>query len=271
MIAALIVAKSFSATGADLAINTSTKLMGTATLGTAGFVGRRTIGAGSAGLAQSVRSSRIGKTEFGRNLAGVFDRGSRASFDARNTGAVKSLSKNKVLPVNLGKAAPTGEHGGFHGVEEAAITARTKYADTLKMSDAQIKETARLKDVRKKLDSDWKSRNAELGNKIDTGTKDATKNAKDRADLVAQQATAQKEWEAAFTSGNVAAQGVASQKKASITAQISSLDDTIAAGTRDLKKAQDDRATEEKAYNEKIAGIKDDLIKNDHACNMPIT
>ncbi len=123
MIASLIVASKMGAMGASFATKTAAGM----TLGTVGFVGRRTVGRASTYAASRIRGSSLGETALGKRLAGVADYGSKASFSLRNVSS-GGLSK---LGLDVGKANKTASHG-YHGIEEMAVKERVDYAKSLK-------------------------------------------------------------------------------------------------------------------------------------------
>ncbi len=124
LLAATQSAKDMSAIGSS----TATKFAGAATFGTIGFVSRRTVGAAASHASRAIRSSPIGTTEFGRSLAGVADKGARASFDFRTTAGGKALAGRTG---DLGKPSKAASHG-MHGIEEKAEKERVDYAKSLK-------------------------------------------------------------------------------------------------------------------------------------------
>lgn len=123
MMASLVTANKMGATGAKFA----TKTAGALTIGTAGFVGRRTLGRASTRIANNIRRSPLGETEAGRRLAGIADYGSKASYSMRNVTG-KALEGTGV---DVGKANKTAAHG-YHGIEEKAVKDRVEYAKSLK-------------------------------------------------------------------------------------------------------------------------------------------
>lgn len=124
MIASLAAATKMGAMGASFA----TQKAGALTLGSVGFVGRRTLGRASTAAATRIRKSPLGETGFGKQLAGVADYGSKASYSLRNTGG-KALGATGVK-VDLGTANKTAGHG-YHGIEEKAVKERVDYAKSL--------------------------------------------------------------------------------------------------------------------------------------------
>lgn len=127
MMASLVVATKMGASGAKFATQTA----GALTLGTAGFVGRRTLGRASTRIASTIRRSPLGETNLGRKLAGVADYGSKASYSLRNVGT-KAMGAAGT-GVNLGTANKTAGHG-YHGIEEKAEKDRVDYAKSLRGS-----------------------------------------------------------------------------------------------------------------------------------------
>ncbi|KND50094.1 MAG: hypothetical protein AB203_03855 [Parcubacteria bacterium C7867-008] len=141
LVASLMAAKKFGAMGADYAINTAGKVVGGATFGTAGFVGRRTIGAGSLAAARTIRSQSWGATGAGRILAGVADRGGKASYDFRKTKIAAQASKK--TKIDFGTPGKTAS-GGFAAIEKKDIDKKTAYAKSLEMSESQKIEKEKL-------------------------------------------------------------------------------------------------------------------------------
>ena len=123
MMASLVTANKMGAVGAKFA----TKTAGALTIGTAGFVGRRTLGRASTMAASRLRSSGLAETGIGKRLVGVADYGSKASFSARNL-AGKALEGTGV---DVGKANKDAAHG-FHGIEEKLKKEQVEYAKSLK-------------------------------------------------------------------------------------------------------------------------------------------
>jgi hypothetical protein len=194
LIASLMAAKSFGAMGADMAI----KAGGGLAFGTVGFVGRRTIGAGSAAAGRAIRSSGIAETRIGRTLAGVADYGASSSFDAR--GKISKLGSGKGS-IDLGKPGKIAA-GGIAGIEKAETKARVDYAKSMKMSEAQERrkeeldpqktalqtklkteqdaydvKTKEINTGKNKLKGDWKQESAKLDGEISTAQQQVDKNA----------------------------------------------------------------------------------------------
>ncbi len=137
MLGSLQMAKSLGAFGADRA----TKFAGAATFGTAGFVGRRTVGAASTGMARAIRSGRFGakfaESNLGRHVAGLADKGSRASFDVRTNKLVAGLGKAGKIELGAPSKAAAG---GYHALEEEEVKKREEYAKSLKGRDESTRE-----------------------------------------------------------------------------------------------------------------------------------
>jgi hypothetical protein len=138
MIAAMLSAKSFGAIGASFAINTASKTVGAATIGTAGFVGRRTVGAGMASLGSRIERSDLAKRNPGlaRMALGITDAASHASFDARQSGVVKGAAKAGGL--DLGEPNKVAAHG-IHGIHEKAEKERVAFEKRIKPSANQTR------------------------------------------------------------------------------------------------------------------------------------
>ncbi len=125
-----IVAKQISAFGADWA----TGLGGKLTFGATAFVGRRTVGRASSGLSRTIRSSRLGRTEFGRGLAGVVDYGAKGTYDLRGAGA---LGK-QLQSAGAGEADKTT----YGDIEKKAIEAKVKYGESLQNTGGEARAKA---------------------------------------------------------------------------------------------------------------------------------
>ena len=143
MIAAQRMASSFGAMGASFAVNTSSKIVGRATLGTAGFIGRRTVGRAAMEANNALRSSKFAQKNPGmaRLLAKPLVYGQNASFDAR-----KGISSTvgKKVGMDLGAANKTAAHG-IHGIEEKAVKEREDFYKTLKPTKHQKAMSTELK------------------------------------------------------------------------------------------------------------------------------
>lgn len=121
LLAVVYFAKTLSAVGAGWATKTAGKL----SFGATAFVGRRTIGRASNYTARKIRSSSLGRSETGRLLAGLADRGAKASYDVRGTSALKNIPGGGI-------DAGAAQKGGYRGTEDSAIKAREDYAKSLK-------------------------------------------------------------------------------------------------------------------------------------------
>ncbi|MBU0750292.1 hypothetical protein KKH15_02125 [Patescibacteria group bacterium] len=135
MMASLIAAKSVGAMGTDMAM----KGAGTIAMGSAGFVGRRTLGAASAGLASAARSRPALTNNFaGRALISGLDKGAHSSFDLRNSKSFSTVAG--AAGANFG----AGSKKSWHGMEEEEIKKKEKFAKSLKLSaadEANIEES----------------------------------------------------------------------------------------------------------------------------------
>ncbi|MBU2158637.1 hypothetical protein KJ848_00410, partial [Patescibacteria group bacterium] len=143
MLASLAIASKMGAIGAGFATSTASKL----TVGSVGFVGRRTLGAASGGIANRIASSNYARNNgFGSQFAhGVFSKGAASSYSLR-TGL---NSGTKGMGIDMGNASKEVSHG-IHGIEEAKIKAKVKFADeTIKQSDDEKKAEERLKNDKK--------------------------------------------------------------------------------------------------------------------------
>jgi hypothetical protein len=144
LLAVVYFAKTLSAVGAGWA----TKTAGALTIGATAFAGRRTVGRLSNYTARKIRSSSLGRSETGRLLAGVADRGAKASFDVRGTSALKNIPGGGI-------DAGAAQKGGYKGIEDKAIKAREDYAKSLKGRNKTSTETMQInvaEDNRKKAE-----------------------------------------------------------------------------------------------------------------------
>ncbi len=151
MVASLVVAKRMGAVGADFA----TQKAGGAVLGTYGFLGRRTVGAGANKIAHSIRSSDWGQANRGRanlllSTLGV-DKAREASWSPRTL----ATNLGKGAHLDFGKPNKTAAHG-IHGIEEKAVKDRDKYFKDLELTDKQkgvaTETQEELDEIKKKLD-----------------------------------------------------------------------------------------------------------------------
>jgi len=142
MIASLIAATKMGAMGAKLA----TQSVAGATVGFAGFAGRRTLGAASGAVANRIASSSWARSNglgsrFAYNIA---NKGATSSYSART--GINNLTKGAGL--DIGNANKKVAHG-LHGIEEEEVKARVEFAEkTLKQTGAEQAEEARLKQVK---------------------------------------------------------------------------------------------------------------------------
>lgn len=241
LIASLIVAKNMSASGANIAINTSGRLVGAATIGGSAFVARRTVGAASGGAAKFVRSTRFGQSDLGRGVVGFLDKGARSSYDLRSTKAMQALAKNKALPIDLGQPSKAAK-GGIHGIEEKAAKDRTEYAKGFKIKDVALDKA--LKKDRTEKTNKWQAEKGELEKTIREAP---AKEADTKAELAAL-TTAKQEQENAYRSGNIADQGTARDKITALNANIDNLNKSLTEGAQKLQKATEDLNTGEKNF-----------------------
>lgn len=142
LIASLIMAKKFGAMGASFAINTATglttRVMGGAVLGGAGFVGRQTLGRGSDKVARMVEGSDWAqkRPNLARMAVKPFDSVKAASFDARMTKAVQSGAKAIGSGADFGKPGK-GAQKGYRGTIDEKVKARDEFEKRLKPTDEQ--------------------------------------------------------------------------------------------------------------------------------------
>ena len=127
----VIFSKKLSAFGGDWATKTAGKL----SFGAVAFAGRRTVGRASNFAARSIKSGAWGKrlqtSETGRLLAGVADRGAKATFDARGVKVFGGIKGGMGIEAGEPKA------GGYRAREEELVKARTDYARSLTQSASQ--------------------------------------------------------------------------------------------------------------------------------------
>lgn len=129
MIGSLIAASKMGATGAKFATQSAAAL----TLGAVGTAGRRTIGIASGKAATRIASSNLARTSptLARFAYTAANKGASSSFSAR-TGVNKALGAMGA-GLDIGNADKSVAHG-IHGQEEAAVKARTEFADKLTMT-----------------------------------------------------------------------------------------------------------------------------------------
>lgn len=159
MVAAMTMSKQLGAMGASFAINVSGKVVGGATAGSAGFLGRHTVGAGANHVANKVRSSEWAQKNpiQARILLKPLDYGATASFDARSASLVKTGLKSGGL--DLGAPNKDQKHG-FHGVEEAMTKRNVDYYNKLKPAESQ--KNPRLKEIDGELEQAKQDMRAEI-------------------------------------------------------------------------------------------------------------
>jgi len=120
MVASLIVAKNAGAVGGGWAVKSAKTVAGMASFGAAGWIGRRTVGAGAYAAAERLKDTGFGTTRFGtamtRGLRGV----AGGSFDVRATSGGKSAG--------LGTAAGKG---GFTEIRKEEVKRREDYSKSL--------------------------------------------------------------------------------------------------------------------------------------------
>ncbi len=159
-----IFSKKLSAFGAGWAMKSAGKL----SFGATAFVGRRTVGRVSNFAARKIRSSSLGRSETGRLLAGVADRGAKASFDIRGATTLGGL---KAAGIEAGEA----QKGGYRGREEELVKARTEYAKGLVQSQEQKNATAQAKTMKEQLETEHDKNIAALGVEEQTQLKTSQK------------------------------------------------------------------------------------------------
>ena len=131
LLVVVIASKRLSAFGGEGA----TKLAGKLSFGLTAASLRTTAGFGSQYLSRKLRDSKFGRVPIvGRSLAGVLDRGAKASFDVRGSGVFKKIPFGSQI--DMGKA----QEGGYAEREKKAIEGREKYAASLTGKEQTQKE-----------------------------------------------------------------------------------------------------------------------------------
>lgn len=145
MIASLIAATKMGAMGAKFA----TQSVAGATVGFAGFAGRRTLGAASGNVAKRIASSNYARSNgFGSRFAyNIANKGATASYSART--GINNITKGAGL--DIGSAGKNVSHG-IHGIEEAEVKKRKEFAEkTLAQTPAEQAAEKRLKDEKDRI------------------------------------------------------------------------------------------------------------------------
>lgn len=144
MVASLAMAQQFGIYGSDAVMKGALDVIGRvggAPLGTAGWVGRRTLGSASLAAASGIRNSRVGKIPIlGSTLAGIADRGARASYDIR--GKSSGLGQASA-------AAQGGRVGEIKDGKEREVAYNKSLADADKDKYSKAKYEAEL--LKKKI------------------------------------------------------------------------------------------------------------------------
>ncbi|MFA7302447.1 MAG: hypothetical protein WC030_01745 [Candidatus Paceibacterota bacterium] len=153
LLSVTVVAKKIGAAGADKAM----KWAGKASFGVAATLGRNTFGRTSQGLSRAWSRNELSRSTYvGRLAAGALDRGAKAGFDVRGTGALKQLPG--------GVDAGDVHKGGYRATEDATIKAKETYAKSLKLTklqeEAKERAEAALKDAQARLNDAKKTKNA---------------------------------------------------------------------------------------------------------------
>lgn len=131
MVASLAMAQQFGIYGSDAVMKGALDVIGRvggAPLGTAGWVGRRTLGSASLAAASGIRNSRVGKIPIlGSTLAGIADRGARASYDIRGKSSGLGQASAAAQGGRVGEIKDTKER---HEEYNKSLTAadKDKYA-----------------------------------------------------------------------------------------------------------------------------------------------
>ncbi len=158
LIGSLVAAKKFGAMGAEYA----TSFAGGLVIGTGASLGRRTMGRASNKISKTIRTSNFGASGTGRALAGVFDKGAKASYDIRASKAGGSVIKYSGL--NVGKA----KEGGYVKTLKTATDARITYANSLGQSTKNKALETQLNEQKKTLLAQKKT--LEAGMKAEEGS-----------------------------------------------------------------------------------------------------
>ncbi len=134
MVASLAMAQQFGIYGSDAVMKNAQAVIGRvggAPLGVMGWMGRRTLGSASLAAASGIRNSRVGKIPIlGSTLAGIADRGARASYDIRGKSS------------GLGQASDAAQ-GGRIGEIEDAKKRHVEYDASLAKADKDKYEKAK--------------------------------------------------------------------------------------------------------------------------------
>ncbi|MCR4333641.1 MAG: hypothetical protein NUV60_01270 [Patescibacteria group bacterium] len=127
LLAVVVQSKNLSAFGAGKA----SQLAGKLTFGLTAAGMRTTAGWGLNSAAQRFRSSKLARVPIvGRSIAGVLDKGAKASFDVRGATSFGGL---KAAGIDAGKA----QVGGYRKELEEAIKGREEYGKTLQLTSAE--------------------------------------------------------------------------------------------------------------------------------------
>lgn len=131
LVLSIVSAKKLGASGSSFAL----KAAGSATFGTVGFLGRRTVGAGSIFAANKIAGSNWARKnpKVGRLAYGIANKGATSSFDFRATGAAGTIGKSVG---DLGKVRKSVS-GGFKGQVADAAKAKESFAKNLKNSKGE--------------------------------------------------------------------------------------------------------------------------------------
>ena len=176
MIASLIVAKQMGAMGASFATNTAGKFIGGATLGTVGFVGRRTIGRGAIAGATALHGTSFGRSGLGKLVVGGLNKGGKSSFDLRATPLSKAAG---AAHIDMG----TAQKGGYEKILHDAEENRVKYAKDLRNTkgekevigeiDTQMKAKKRLDQTEiREMEIDQETERIPLKDELDDRRRD---------------------------------------------------------------------------------------------------
>ncbi|MDP2815079.1 MAG: hypothetical protein Q8O19_00185, partial [Rectinemataceae bacterium] len=112
---------------------------GALTIGTAGFVGRRTLGRASGAYADHMRRTGRADSGLGKQFTRLADYGNSASFSLRNVA-------NKVPgSVDFGKTNKAASHG-YHGIEEEEAKKKEKWEKKTREAQMQDAPSKKIND-----------------------------------------------------------------------------------------------------------------------------
>ncbi|MDP1706987.1 MAG: hypothetical protein Q8L30_00280 [bacterium] len=248
LVAVVILSKKLSAFGGGMA----TSLAGKLSFGATAWAGRRTVGRASNFAARKIRSGAWGKglqtSETGRLLAGTFDRGAKATYDAR--GVKKFGGLGGIGMGDVGKPA----EGGYRKWEEEKVKVREAYAKGLK-------QTGREKNAQNAAEAQKKRAEEEIEtiqNRYKPQIEEATEELRSANDALAQA-------RAAGTSTTVAQAEVnrlKTARRAILDMQQTEIDPHKVATAVAQSEADTARTRPQVQYAERISGVPGGLFKH---------